>query len=133
MLIPSELDELELLARRYRLSRHNTDHFALTIVTSLGCNFDCPYCYEAKHPSVMNEEVRKAVLELLDEKLPGLSLFTVTWFGGEPLVGKRPLLALADEFIARCDEAGVAYESEATCWTRRRATRSSPGGSAACR
>jgi uncharacterized protein len=62
MLIPSELDELELLARRYRLSRHNTDHFALTIVTSLGCNFDCPYCYEAKHPSVMNEEVRKACL-----------------------------------------------------------------------
>src|SRR5206468_357897 len=73
MLIPSELDELEVLARRYNLTRHDTGHFALTIVTSLGCNFNCPYCYEVKHPSIMNGEVRKAVLELLDEKLPGLS------------------------------------------------------------
>jgi uncharacterized protein len=112
MLIPSELDELELLAGRYRLSRHNTRHFALTIVTSLGCNFDCPYCYEDKHPSVMNKEVRKTVLELLDEKLPELFQFNVTWFGGEPLIGKRSLFALADEFIARCDKAGVVYESD---------------------
>jgi hypothetical protein len=35
--------------------------------------------------------------------------FNVTWFGGEPLVGKQPLLALSDAFIERCDRAGVSY------------------------
>jgi uncharacterized protein len=35
----------------------------------------------------------------------------VTWFGGEPLVGKKPLLALSDAFIARCAAAEVRYEA----------------------
>src|SRR5947209_531643 len=39
MLIGDRLDELDLLQRRYEASRYNTEHFALTIVTSLGCNF----------------------------------------------------------------------------------------------
>src|SRR5688500_2909119 len=54
MLVRDEFDEVSFLAARYHASRHNTDHFALTIVTSLGCNFDCPYCFEAKHPSILN-------------------------------------------------------------------------------
>lgn len=112
MLIPSDFDELSLLANRYQFSRHNTDHFALTIVTSLGCNFDCPYCFEAKHPSIMNDEVQRAVLDVLDAKLNQLSSFSVSWFGGEPLVAKGALLSLADQFITRCDDAEVAYTSD---------------------
>jgi uncharacterized protein len=38
--------------------------------------------------------------------------FHVSWFGGEPLVGKRPLLALSDAFIERCDRAGVEYSAD---------------------
>src|SRR5687767_7034132 len=50
MVIPDDTDEFALLRERYRITRHRTDAFHLTIVTSLGCNFDCPYCFEAKHP-----------------------------------------------------------------------------------
>ena len=125
MLVPDAADEREFLARRYAASRYDTAHFALTIVTSLGCNFDCPYCFEAKHPSIMREDVQDAVLAVLDDQLPRITSFHVTWFGGEPLVGKQPLLALSDAFIARCDAAHVAYAAsiitngslldEATC------------------
>ena len=111
MLVRDGFDELAFLAGRYRASRLNTDHFALTIVTSLGCNFDCPYCFEAKHPSIMNPEVQQAVLQVLDDKLPSLRSFSVMWYGGEPLVGKRPLLALSDAFIERCDRGGVNYSA----------------------
>jgi uncharacterized protein len=114
MVVPDELDELDLLALRYKSSREGTSHFALTIVTSLGCNFDCPYCFEAKHPSILNETVERAVLELVDDKLPTIGSFHVTWFGGEPLVGKRPLLALSDAFIERSDRAGVSYGATIT-------------------
>ena len=111
MLVPDDADELEYLSRRYTASRYNTSHFALTIVTSLGCNFDCPYCFEAKHPSIMDDDVQQAVLAVLDDQLPRISSFSVTWFGGEPLVGKKPLLALSDAFIARCAAANVAYSA----------------------
>ncbi len=114
MLVPDDADEVDLLAKRYELSRYDTSHFALTIVTSLGCNFDCPYCFEAKHPSIMNEDVVNAVLGVLDAQLPTINEFFVTWFGGEPLVGKKPLLELSDQFIARCDAADVEYSAAIT-------------------
>lgn len=114
MIVPDEVDEVDLLARRYELSRHDPSHFALTLVTSLGCNFDCPYCFEAKHPSIMGEQVVTAVLAALDDQLPKINSFTVTWFGGEPLVGKRPLLALSDAFMERCDRAQVSYSATIT-------------------
>jgi uncharacterized protein len=114
MLIPDDGDELSMLARVYRASRFDTSQLGLTIVTSLGCNFDCPYCFEAKHPSIMNEEVEAAVLQLVEDKLPTIGALHVNWFGGEPLVGKRPLLELSEAFVARCDRSGVAYSAQIT-------------------
>jgi uncharacterized protein len=112
MLIPDDADELDLLEKRYRVSRNDLTHFALTIVTSLGCNFDCPYCFEDKHPSIMDDEVQRLVIEALDDQLPKIAGFKVSWYGGEPLVGKRALLALSDAFIERCDGAGVNYGAD---------------------
>jgi uncharacterized protein len=111
MLVSDGCDELEILSKRYESSRWNTKHLGLTLVTSLGCNFDCPYCFEAKHPSIMDAEVQTALLQLVDDKLPIISSFSVCWYGGEPLVGKQPLLALSDAFIERCDRAGVSYSA----------------------
>jgi len=112
MLVSDETDEVQLLAKRYELSRYDTSRLALTIVTSLGCNFDCPYCFEDKHPSILGKEVEAACLQLLKDQLPRIHSFHVGWYGGEPLVGKRPLLSLSKAFIGLCDEAGVAYGAD---------------------
>jgi uncharacterized protein len=114
MVVGDDADELDGLAQRYAVSRADSSSFALTIITSLGCNFDCPYCFEAKHPSIMDAEVQQLVLDVLEDQLPKISSFYVSWFGGEPLVGKEPLLALSDEFIARCERANVAYSATIT-------------------
>lgn len=111
MLISDDVDELARLATRYQTSRDNSRRFSLTIVTSLGCNFDCPYCFEAKHPSIMDEDVRGHVLRVLDDQLPHIDTFGVSWFGGEPLVGRTPLFELSDAFIERCDARGVRYQA----------------------
>src|SRR5579875_29338 len=79
MLLPDGEDELGLLSTRYEATRHDTSHFALTIVTSLGCNFDCPYCFEAKHPSILSAEVEQALLEVVDDQLPKIQSLRVTW------------------------------------------------------
>jgi uncharacterized protein len=112
MLVSDDGDELALLGKRYHMNRHDASRFALTIVTSLGCNFDCPYCFEAKHPSLMDKDVQDAVLQVVDDQLPRIHNFDVMWFGGEPLVGKQSLLALSDAFIARCDSVGVDYRAD---------------------
>jgi uncharacterized protein len=114
MLVPDDADELKMLGTRYEMSRNDPTQFAVTVVTSLGCNFDCPYCFEDKHPSIMRDDVQQALLAVLDDQLPTIKTFYATWFGGEPLIGKRPLLALSDAFIERCDAAGVSYGASIT-------------------
>lgn len=111
MLILDYEDELETLETMYQNRRFDTSSFYLRIVTSLGCNFDCPYCFEAKHPSIMDDEVQESIIAVLDDQLPKIKRFEVGWFGGEPLVGKKPLLSLSDIFIKRCDLAGVVYNA----------------------
>ncbi|MBB5783559.1 radical SAM/SPASM domain-containing protein [Nonomuraea jabiensis] len=109
MLVPDDADELSILETRYRASRWDSTSFALTVVTSLGCNFSCPYCFEAKHPSKMSEEVRGHILKVLDYQLTKISSFNVTWFGGEPLLGMDTITSLSDEFIDRCDRHSIQY------------------------
>ncbi len=112
MLVPDDADEVSLLAQRYDMGRKDTSRFGLTIVTSLGCNFDCPYCFEEKYPSIIDDEVRDIIFDVFDDQIrKQIRSFHVTWYGGEPLVGKRPLLELSDSFIERCRTADVIYES----------------------
>ncbi len=114
MLIPDDGDELAVLQHRYEVTRSDPSLFYLTIITSLGCNFDCPYCFEAKQPSIVDAEVQQLILRVLDDQLPRLKRFRVSWFGGEPLVGKQALLALSDQFLERCRRFGVDYDADIT-------------------
>ena len=111
VLIADDVDELRVLEGRFKAHRYDHRTLGLTLITSLGCNFDCPYCYEAKHPSIMSPAVEAAILKLVDDSVGRIESLSVTWFGGEPLVGKRPLLRLSDAFIERCDAAGIEYSA----------------------
>ena len=109
MMLPDGVDELAALEKLYVRSRSDTKHMGLTILTSLGCNFDCPYCFEAKHPSIMSMEIRSAVVDLVQSKLRSIRSLSVEWFGGEPLVGRVALFDLSDRLIARCEKANIEY------------------------
>jgi len=111
MLVSDDVDELGLLRTRYELTRSDPSVLGFTLVSSAGCNFDCPYCFEDKRPSIMSAEVQAAILALVDEQLPRLSMVHVTWFGGEPLLGKEVIWTLGGALIDRCDAAGITYSS----------------------
>lgn len=111
MVVPDHLDERDALRGRYMRSRGDRSILNLTVVTSLGCNFACPYCFEDKHPSILGAEVEDAIVQVVDNQIEQLEQLSVTWFGGEPLVGKRPLLRLSDVFIDMTQEAGVDYRA----------------------
>jgi uncharacterized protein len=111
MIVNDDTDELDVLQRRYRASTTDRSSFALTIVTSLGCNFDCPYCFETKVPSILDAETERLLLDVLDEQLPALTTFNVTWYGGEPLLGQDRLDRLSVAFLERTAAAGVDYDA----------------------
>jgi len=112
MIVHDDLDELEVLERRFRAGTGDRTSFALTIVTSLGCNFDCPYCFQVKPRAILDDETVGLLVEVLEEQLPTIERFEVTWFGGEPLLATDRIDELSDAFISRCDAADVAYSAD---------------------
>ena len=101
MLVTDDADELGVLERRYRTATADRSSFALTIVTSMGCNFDCPYCFENKPAAILDEETERLLLEVLDAQLPTIERFHVTWYGGEPLLAQDRIDRLSEAFLER--------------------------------
>lgn len=111
MIVPDEFDEVEFLRTRYVSGRDNTSTLGLTIVTSLGCNFACPYCFEQKTPSVMAASIQDKVIELVESRAASLSGLAVTWFGGEPLLGKRVITRMTEGLRNACSAHGLKYSA----------------------
>jgi uncharacterized protein len=109
MLVTEDTDEVATLERRYRAGTADRSSFALTIVSSLGCNFDCPYCFENKPTAILDEETERLLLEVLDAQLPTIERFHVTWYGGEPLLAQDRIDRLSEAFLERTKAAGVRY------------------------
>jgi len=108
VLVSETTDELELLERDYTASR-DLESVNLTVVTSMGCNFDCPYCFESKYPALLEDRVADAIVALVALRLPA-PVVDITWFGGEPLVGRRQLLSLAARLQELCAANGTRFQ-----------------------
>lgn len=92
-------------------SRFDTRSYSLTIAPTLACNFKCVYCYEksAEISKSMDEKVQSAIIKNLEVKLPTINKYSVTWYGGEPLLCMDVIRNLSKSFIEKCNEAKVEY------------------------
>lgn len=114
-LINDDLDELALLQVANRVTRFAMDSLTLTVVTTHLCNFACSYCYESrKHPEVakMGLEVQDRLVEFVQGQKRSLQDLSVTWFGGEPLLGRSVIQRLSVKFIDLCLANNIAYHAD---------------------
>jgi uncharacterized protein len=105
-LVEEKLDEVEKLKVVSKQIDENNTSFLLTINPSMNCNFKCWYCYEThvKSSSLNEEMIRK--INAFTKKMaakPGMQLFSVSFFGGEPLLYfKRDVIPVIDAYIEAC-------------------------------
>jgi uncharacterized protein len=111
VVVTDRIDERDDLERRFLLARQGRGSLSLTVVASLGCNFDCPYCFEEKRPSKLKPAVSDAIVDLVRDSLPNLDDLDVTWFGGEPLQATDEILELSDRLLEVCREGDVGYHA----------------------
>lgn len=86
----------------------------LIILPTEKCNFRCSYCYEDFMIGKMKEPVVAGLERFMERRIPELSHFSISWFGGEPLMAKNIVLRLAAHANRLCNDHGVALEGGMT-------------------
>ncbi|MBQ9042511.1 MAG: SPASM domain-containing protein [Eggerthellaceae bacterium] len=85
----------------------------LTICPTMGCNFDCPYCFEDHFAGKMGQDVQDDVVALAGRMLDASCAknISVTWFGGEPLLAPEVIESLSGRLMALADGRGGEYSA----------------------
>ena len=106
-------DERAMIEAQGRLDAGQSHSIGLTICPTMGCNFDCPYCFENHGSGPMSEQVQDDVVALAERMLKASRArkFDVNWFGGEPLLYPQIIESLSERFMALSERYGASYSA----------------------
>ena len=88
-------------------------HLGITIVTTLKCNFNCPYCFETHNGEKITPDLQEKIFQLIIKMLKASnsrSLY-VTWYGGEPLLAIDVIQNLSKKIIEYTTENKINYNA----------------------
>ena len=111
--IIANFDERAALETMGRAACAMPHEINLTICPTMGCNFDCPYCFEDHRSGKMSAEVQDDVIALATRMLDTANEKNVsaTWFGGEPLLAPEIIESLSKRLMALVEERGGEYSA----------------------
>lgn len=112
-LIQDDLDELKLLRLQLFQSRYNPSFLGLTLAVTEDCNFRCVYCYEKNsiRSAKMTSEVQEGIIRFIEEQAEKLSVLSITWYGGEPLLALDVIRNLSEQINNICNDKNITYYS----------------------
>lgn len=112
-LVDDDYNEINALRLRMLRTRFQSSHFGLTIAPTSDCNFRCVYCYEKDRlrPSYMSSDVMDGVVKLLEDRVNHIRSFSVTWYGGEPLLAIDVIEKLSKRFLRICKKNRIHYSA----------------------
>ena len=117
-IVDDEADEQKILKYTYNSNKYNRIGLTLTIAPTMHCNFACTYCYEQSGQSLdtraedtvfMPEDVQEALLQYIERAAKTVKSVFITWYGGEPLLGKEIIFDLSKKIIDIANENKIVY------------------------
>jgi len=113
-LLSDEINELDLVRLNMLRGRYATSALSFTVVPTSACNFRCIYCYEknAIGHEYMSESIQDAVVTALETRKDCTQVFSVSWFGGEPLLELPIIEKLSVRLMNICEQANIKYSAK---------------------
>ena len=118
--LDDQADELKILKFAYNSSKYERMGLGFTIAPTLRCNFACTYCYEQSgenqdkrdgQNTFMPKDVQQELLKYIERAAKIVKGVHITWYGGEPLLGKEIIFDLSQKIIAITEENKVGYSA----------------------
>lgn len=85
--------------------------FSLILLPTEKCNFRCTYCYEDFIVGKMQRPVIDGVKRLIARRVKDVRKFSISWFGGEPLLAKDVVREIGCFAHEVCEEHQVAFDA----------------------
>lgn len=118
-IVQTNTDEIQKVKSLvYEIDQANNGNFHVIINPTMNCNFKCWYCYETHiKDSKMGElEIQKVLTYIrliLNQK--ELKQFSLSWFGGEPLLYfNKTVLPILEEVSHICKDKNIKLYSDFT-------------------
>lgn len=117
-IVESNLDEIKMVKDHSSLVDHNESHYLLIINPTMNCNFKCWYCYEShvnnsKMTPQTIESIKKLITKIVSNER--IKSFSLSWFGGEPLLYFKDVIKPISEYtLELCEKYNVTLNSDYT-------------------
>jgi uncharacterized protein len=112
-LVPDDLDELQYIRLLVQQARHDARELGVVIAPTMGCNFNCHYCFESRTEGRLEPENIQRLLALIASELAGRQRLVVQWFGGEPLLDLPAIRAINGTLQVLCEREWIQFASSA--------------------
>ncbi len=111
-----DFDQRAALNAMGRVGCSHNNSMRITICPTMGCNFDCPYCFEDHRGGRMDEATQDAVCDLIRKMLDsfGINNLSIMWFGGEPLLTIDVIVSLTDRIRGYVKDRNGIYNAAIT-------------------
>lgn len=106
-----DFDERAALETMGRAACAAPHAIGLSICPTMGCNFDCPYCFQDHLAGKMSPKVQDDLVALAERMMDtvGINDLSVTWFGGEPLLYPGIIESLSERLMGLAEDRGGSY------------------------
>ena len=113
-IVEAGVDEIKVLKDRYWYNKYKDDTLHISVMTTLGCNFCCPYCFETHRNVTLTQNVEDAIYEFVKSNMIGKLKLHVDWYGGEPLLNLSSILNLSKRFKSLSETENFEYGASIT-------------------
>lgn len=112
--VPEEANEISDYMASFDVMQKTNDHMSLILMPTEQCNFRCVYCYESFLKPQMNKKMQEGLKKYISTNMERVKLFSIEWFGGEPLLGKEVIRNISTHAVALSREQNVPFRSTIT-------------------
>lgn len=111
-----QINEYEqvLAFEKSRMYNKFPDSMHYVIAPTLKCNMNCEYCFESKKNVTIDNNVISDIVNFIKNQIQlnlNLKKFSISWFGGEPLLAYNAIFNICNIIKPFCEKKGVEFET----------------------